>query len=148
MFIKLLNFSPNFVGQILLSLVCNFSCKLLIKFDQMSIFWTLVTEVTSAQLFMHENAWHWDLKEKIEFNMNSIWLYFLNKMSSIISAVKSQDIDVISINKQNSLCEYNSITTTIIDWRQSLSVTISYVTIYYSIYWFWKKKNVYPPPFP
>ena len=95
LFAKLLISGPNFVGQILLCPVCDFSYKLLTKFDQMSIFWTLVTKVTSAQLFMQKNAWHWDLKEKIEFNMNSIWLSLSIKMSSILSAVKSQDIDVI-----------------------------------------------------
>ena len=94
---KLLIFGPIFTGQIFICPVCNFSCNLIAKYDYMSIFWTLVTKVTSAQLFMQKNAWHWDLREKIEFNMNSIWS-LLMKMSSTVSAVKSQDIDVISIH--------------------------------------------------
>ena len=81
LFPKLLISGPNFVGQILLCPVCNFGCKLLTKFDQMSIFWTLVTKVTSDQLFMHKNAWHWtqciskDWKLFYRVNVLTTWLH-------------------------------------------------------------------------
>ena len=53
---RLLIFDPILMGQILFLPVCDFRCKLINKFDYVSIFWTLVTKVTSAQLFMHKNA--------------------------------------------------------------------------------------------
>ena len=53
---ELLIFGPIFVGQNPLRPVYHFEYKLISKFDYISIFWTLVAEVTSAQLFMHKNA--------------------------------------------------------------------------------------------
>ena len=44
----------------------------------MSISWTLVTQVTSAQLFMHKNAWHL-LKIYIFFNLKILCFYFMKK---------------------------------------------------------------------
>ena len=101
---RVAHIGPIFTGQIPPILVYYYICNLHINIDPNATLLVNGDRVTRVQLFMHKNAWHWDLTgRKIEF-LYEFYFSFLHKaiiMSSIVlSAVILKTLNLFFLQKK------------------------------------------------